>query len=97
MHNKILNAALTAIIAIGVASATTEAVADQSKNSKAQDKLMKGMEKCYGIVKAGLNDCGTSKNNNCAGTSTYDGDKSAWIYLPKGTCGKIIGGRSAPK
>lgn len=50
------------------------------------------MEKCAGIVKAGKNDCGTSKAS-CAGTSKVDGDKEAWIALPKGTCDKIVGGR----
>lgn len=50
------------------------------------------MEKCAGIVKAGKNDCGTSKAS-CAGTSKVDGDKEAWIALPKGSCDKIVGGR----
>ena len=49
-----------------------------------------GMEKCAGIVKAGKNDCGTSKSS-CQGTSTKDGDKEAWIYVPTGTCEKIVG------
>lgn len=49
------------------------------------------MEKCAGIVKAGKNDCGTSKTS-CAGTVKADGDKEAWIYLPKGSCDKIVGG-----
>jgi len=48
------------------------------------------MEKCYGIVKAGKNDCQTS-TSACAGTATKDGQKDAWIYIPKGTCDKIVG------
>jgi uncharacterized membrane protein len=48
------------------------------------------MEKCFGIVKAGKNDCQTSKSA-CAGTATKDGQKDAWIYIPKGTCDKIVG------
>jgi len=51
-----------------------------------------GMEKCAGVVKAGKNDCGTSKSS-CAGTSTKDNDAEAWIYVPTGTCGKITGGK----
>lgn len=50
-----------------------------------------GMEKCAGIVKAGKNDCGTSKLS-CSGTSTVDNDAEAWIYVPEGTCEKIVGG-----
>ncbi len=49
------------------------------------------MEKCYGVVKAGKNDCQTN-TSACAGTSTKDGQKDAWIYLPKGSCDKIVGG-----
>ena len=48
------------------------------------------VEKCYGVVKAGKNDCQTSKSA-CAGTATKDGQKDAWIYVPKGTCDKIVG------
>src|SRR5918911_4410426 len=48
-------------------------------------------EKCAGIVKAGQNDCGTSKSA-CAGSSTADRDAEAWIAVPKGTCAKIAGG-----
>ena len=48
------------------------------------------VEKCYGVVKAGKNDCQTSKSA-CAGTATKDSQKDAWIYLPKGSCEKIVG------
>jgi uncharacterized membrane protein len=56
----------------------------------------KDMEKCAGIVKAGKNDCGTA-NSSCAGTAKKDGEKEAWIYLPKGSCEKIVGGVVAKK
>ena len=49
------------------------------------------MEKCYGVVKAGKNDCQTS-SAACAGTAGKDGQKDAWIYLPKGSCEKLVGG-----
>ena len=48
-------------------------------------------EKCAGIVKAGKNDCGTSKSA-CAGTTKADSDPEAWILVPKGTCERIAGG-----
>lgn len=48
-------------------------------------------EKCAGIVKAGKNDCATA-TNSCAGSATKDGQKDAWVYVPKGTCAKIVGG-----
>ena len=48
-----------------------------------------GFEKCAGVVKAGKNDCGTSKHG-CAGQATKDGDKEEWLYVPTGTCEKIV-------
>lgn len=48
-------------------------------------------EKCAGIVKAGQNDCGTSKSA-CAGSAKADRDSEAWIAVPKGTCARIAGG-----
>ena len=51
-------------------------------------------EKCYGISRAGLNDCFTAKNS-CAGTTTRDNEPQAWIYVPKGTCSRIVGGTTA--
>ncbi len=53
-------------------------------------------EKCYGIAKAGLNDCQTA-SHSCAGTSTKDMDGASWIYVPSGTCDKIAGGSIQPK
>lgn len=49
------------------------------------------VEKCYGIAKAGKNDCQT-KTSSCAGTSKQDAQKDAWLSVPKGTCEKIVGG-----
>ena len=49
------------------------------------------VEKCYGIAKAGKNDCQTAKSS-CAGTSKKDGQTDAWIAVPKGACEKIVGG-----
>nr|VFJ46797.1 MAG: Predicted integral membrane protein (DUF2282) [Candidatus Kentron sp. FW]VFJ49006.1 MAG: Predicted integral membrane protein (DUF2282) [Candidatus Kentron sp. FW] len=50
-----------------------------------------GFEKCAGIVKAGMNDCGTSKHA-CGAQAKTDADPKEWIYVPKGTCKKIVGG-----
>lgn len=76
-------AVLTAIVAgAGLQSAT--ASADEAK-----------LEKCAGIVKAGKNDCATSRNS-CQGQVKADRDPEAWIYLPAGTCERIVGGRMLP-
>ncbi len=49
-------------------------------------------EKCYGIAKAGKNDCQTD-HSSCAGTSKKDGQTDAWLAVPKGACEKIVGGK----
>ena len=46
-------------------------------------------EKCYGIARAGNNDCQTA-NSSCAGTSRHDNQADAWIYMPAGTCEKVV-------
>lgn len=50
------------------------------------------MEKCYGVSKAGKNDCQTAKSS-CAGTSKTDSQADAWISVPKGVCDKLVGGK----
>lgn len=73
----LLSSALSTLIAAGVASPAHAAKPD--------------MEKCAGIAKAAKNDCGTSKHS-CAGQAAKNGDKEEWVYVPKGTCEKIVGG-----
>jgi uncharacterized membrane protein len=53
-------------------------------------------EKCYGIAKAGRNDCET-RASSCAGTSRRDNQADAWIYVPKGTCDRIVNASLQPK
>lgn len=62
-----------------------------------QDAQAKGdKEKCYGIAKAGKNDCGWS-GGSCAGSATTDGHAETWIYVPKGLCAKIVGSSDSHK
>lgn len=79
MNRKALvSTAVSGLLTLGAATASLQAHAAE-------------MEKCYGVVKAGKNDCQT-KTSSCAGTSTKDGQTDAWVFLPKGTCEKIVGG-----
>jgi uncharacterized membrane protein len=70
--------AITSLILLGV-GVSSEALAAKA-----------GFEKCEGIVKTGMNDCGTSKHA-CAGQAKMDSDKEEWLYVPEGTCNKIVG------
>ncbi len=52
-------------------------------------------EKCYGIAKAGQNDCANlSGTHSCAGQAKVDNDKGEWKYVAKGSC-KTMKGLSA--
>lgn len=63
----------------------------QGQSSDSMNKSAMGIEKCYGIVKKGMNACGNSKHG-CSGKSVKDGAKDEWVKLPKGLCKKLVGG-----
>lgn len=74
-----------ALIAVTAASLMTLALA--SAPVAAQEK-----EKCFGIAKAGQNDCANlSGTHSCAGQSKVDMDKGEWKYVVKGTCKDMKG------
>ena len=59
--------------------------------SAAQAEDAPVMEKCFGIVKAGMNDC-KSAAHSCAGHSAKDGAVGEFLKVPTGLCDKIVGG-----
>jgi uncharacterized membrane protein len=72
--------ALAAAVALPAVAVNAAPVAPQPKS-----------EKCFGVAKAGQNDCQTA-TSSCAATSKADRQPDAWIYLPKGLCQKLAGG-----
>lgn len=64
--------ALTALSTVALSANTTKAKPE--------------MEKCYGVAKAGQNDCKAGPGTSCAGTSTHDYQGNAWKLVAKGTC-----------
>ena len=72
----ILSSALASVMAAGL-------VAPAAAQSK---------EKCYGIAKAGQNDCGNlSGTHSCAGQSKADNAPDEWKYVAKGSCKDLKG------
>jgi len=47
------------------------------------------VEKCWGVAKAGQNDCAAGPGTTCAGTAKADYQKNAWKNVPAGTCTSI--------
>jgi uncharacterized membrane protein len=77
----IVSSALASVLALGLVG-----------QAAAQDKPK---EKCFGVAKAGQNDCANlSGSHSCAGQSKTDKGADEWKYVPKGTC-KELGGKTA--
>ena len=79
-HKTLLSMTMTGLITAGLSLPSSEVQA-----------VKKGFEKCYGIAKKAKNDCGTGKHS-CATMASTDGDPQEWVYVPEGTCKKIVGG-----
>jgi uncharacterized membrane protein len=59
---------------------------------RAEAKSRGATERCFGVARAGSNDCKTHAHV-CAGWSRQDRDPGAFVYVPAGTCERIVGGR----
>jgi uncharacterized membrane protein len=85
--------AKTALVASSVLGALALAAAGAHAAPVAKPT---GSEKCYGVAKAGKNDCAAGVHS-CAGQSNKNFDRDAYVYLPKGECAKLAGGNLSGK
>lgn len=77
-------------------SAAIVTVASTAQFANAVPEAPKAWEKCAGIAKAGMNDCGAlDGSHGCAGKAKSDNLDIEWVYVPEGTCEKITGGSVA--
>ncbi len=82
VSRKTVNTLLASAVALTIAGGVGTAEA-----------MSKDKEKCYGVVKAGHNDCASAdKSHSCAGYAKVDGSANEWVALPAGTCDKLAGG-----
>ena len=89
--NKASNSRTAGLVQAAVAGLMLVAGAGTSVLAEEKD----GKEKCYGVAKAGKNDCATA-TSVCTGHSTEDGQRDAWLWLPSGTCERLVGGKTGP-
>ena len=80
--NVTIAAAIGSLLAAGVASADPQAGKD--------DKV-----KCYGVAKAGKNDC-AANGHSCAGQAKKDNDPNEWKHMSAEDCAKAGGKTEAP-
>lgn len=79
-RQALIAAALAGVCAV---TATSASAMDENKGDK---------EKCYGVAKAGQNDCASADgSHSCAGQAKMDKDPNEWKYVAKGTCEKAGG------
>jgi uncharacterized membrane protein len=84
-RNPLLKATLASVMAVGATMMTA--------NANAVPDNPKQWEKCAGIAKKGMNDCGAlDGKHSCAGQAKIDNADNEWVYVPAGTCTKITGG-----
>ncbi|MDE2370932.1 MAG: DUF2282 domain-containing protein [Burkholderiales bacterium] len=69
---------------LGLGLVGQAAAADMAKDAS--------KEKCFGIAKAGQNDCANlSGSHSCAGQTKTDGAADDWKYVAKGSCKAMRG------
>lgn len=84
-RNKLINSAVAAFLVLATSQSAFSATADTTAST----------EKCYGVAKAGSNDCSTA-TSSCAGSSTKDNQADAFLLIPTGLCDKLVGGHIKP-
>jgi uncharacterized membrane protein len=80
-HRLAVSSALASVLALGLVAQVT-----------AQDMNAAGKDKCFGIAKAGQNDCANlSGTHSCAGQTKANSSPDDWKYVAKGTCKDLKG------
>jgi uncharacterized membrane protein len=85
-HSRdLIQSAITGLLAAGILAASASVMAAEMPK-----------DKCFGIAKAGQNDCASkTSKHSCAGQSKVDNDPNDFKLVAAGTCEKM-GGMMAP-
>ena len=83
-----------AMIAAALASVCAGSAAVAADQPMAGSKA--DQEKCFGVAKAGQNDCATA-THGCAGQAKADKGATDWKLVAKGTCEKLGGKLASDK
>jgi len=79
-------AAIGGLLALGAAGFATPTFAADKPS----------LEKCFGVAKAGKNDCAGAAHA-CAGQAKADSNGKDYVLVPNGTCGRLVGGSLTAK
>jgi len=83
--DALIGTALTGLVALGALALATQATAQDQE-----------MEKCYGVVKAGKNDC-AGPGHTCQGQARTDASPQEYLLVPAGTCERLVNGSTTAK
>lgn len=81
--------AVSAIALGALAAGAALAQAATMNEGKPMADAKPAVEKCWGVAKAGQNDCKAGAGTTCAGTARMDYQANAWKNVPAGTCTSI--------
>jgi uncharacterized membrane protein len=84
MKTTLLTAAIASVLSLGIVGMSAQAADDATT------------EKCFGVAKAGMNDC-AGASHACSGQSKTNGGGKEFVKLPKGTCERLVGGSLTAK
>jgi len=85
-RNLILTAAASSLMTLGALAFSNVASAQDDQE----------MEKCYGVVKAGKNDC-AGAGHTCQGQAKTDASPQEFLLVPAGTCERLANGSTTAK
>ena len=85
-REKLIMSAVAAFLTLTATQSSFATTGDTQANSN---------EKCYGVARAKMNDCATSKAS-CAGSAVKDAQGDAFLFVPSGLCEKLVGGHLQP-
>lgn len=77
------------VTSLAFVAATLAAGAVHAQDQAHAGAVKASVEKCWGVAKAGQNDCSAGPGTICAGTAKADYQKNAWMNVPGGTCTAI--------
>jgi uncharacterized membrane protein len=84
-HRLVVSSALASVMTLGLVSQAAAQMGPAKDPGTSH-------EKCFGIAKAGQNDCANlSGTHSCAGQNKADNDAAEWKYVAKGTCKDMKG------
>jgi len=84
--DALIGTAISSLVALGALSFATQTTAQDAPET----------ERCYGVVKAGKNDC-AGPGHTCQGQAKTDASTQEYILVPAGTCERLVNGSTVAK